>query len=243
MGGWADPENPVLASMTSLARELADPIRLTTLQVLAAEGPHTMSQLADAMGVSAPRLGNHLARLRAAGLVTVAHTGRHATYRLADAGIGEVLAALSRFANGGAAGVRPPFRGEAHGLARTCYDHVAGRLGVAVFATLVERQALRPPDGRTSELALGPERSAFLDLGVDPDVVRPGRRKLATACLDRTHRLPHLGGMLGKEVLDALLRRGLVQPQAGRRELRVTDRGRRELPELVPGFPAAAGRA
>jgi DNA-binding transcriptional ArsR family regulator len=52
-------------------------VRLTALQLLAAEGPHTMSQLAKALGVSASRLGNHLARLRAAGLVTVEHTGRH----------------------------------------------------------------------------------------------------------------------------------------------------------------------
>src|ERR671929_866326 len=110
MAGWLDPEDPVLASVTSLARELADPIRLTVLQVLAAEGPHTMSQLADAIGVSAPRLGNHLARLRAAGLVTVEHSGRHATYRVADAGIGDVLAALSRFASGEGDGVRPRLR-------------------------------------------------------------------------------------------------------------------------------------
>ncbi|MEV5747655.1 helix-turn-helix transcriptional regulator [Actinoallomurus sp. NPDC052308] len=241
MGGWLDPEDPVLASVTSLARELADPIRLTVLQVLAAEGPHTMSQLADALEVSAPRLGNHLARLRAAGLVAVEHSGRHATYRVAEVGIGEVLAALSRFADGGAAGARPRRRADAHGLARTCYDHAAGRLGVAVFAALVERGALVPPDGRTAELALGPDRSAFVELGVDPDAVRGGRRKLATACLDRTRRLPHLGGALGKEVLDAFVERGLVEPRPGTRDLRVTDRGLRELPALLPSLATAVG--
>ncbi|MCO5972117.1 ArsR/SmtB family transcription factor [Actinoallomurus soli] len=240
MAGWLDPEDPVLASVTSLARELADPIRLTVLQVLAAEGSHTMSQLADALGVSAPRLGNHLARLRTAGLVTVEHSGRHATYRVAEAGIGEVLAALSRFAGGGAADTRPHPRAEVHGLARTCYDHAAGRLGVAVFATLVERGALVPPDGRTAELALGPERSVFAEFGVDPDAVRPGRRKLATACLDRIQRLPHLGGALGREILDTFVERGLVEPRPGTRDLQVTERGLHELPALLPGFAAAA---
>lgn len=239
MSGWLDPENPVLGAVTSLARELADPIRLTALQVLAAEGPHTMSQLADALGVSAPRLGNHLARLRAAGLVAVEHSGRHATYRVAEAGIGEVLAALTRFAHGGAADTRPRPRAGAQGLARTCYDHTAGRLGVAVFAALVDRGALVPPDGRTAELALGSERSPFAEIGVDPDAVRAGRRKLATACLDRTQRLPHLGGALGKEVLDAFVERGLVEPRPGTRDLRVTERGLRELPALLPGFRSA----
>src|SRR6476620_7764309 len=101
MAGWIDPDNRVLSSVTALARELADPIRLSALQLLAAEGPHTMSQLADALGVSAQRLGNHLARLRTAGLVTVEHTGRHAVYRVGHGGVGEVLAALARYAGDG----------------------------------------------------------------------------------------------------------------------------------------------
>jgi DNA-binding transcriptional ArsR family regulator len=66
-------------------------------QLLATEGPHTMSQLAEALGVSPPRLGNHLARLRAAGLVTVEHAGRHAVYRVTGGGIADVLTALSRY--------------------------------------------------------------------------------------------------------------------------------------------------
>src|SRR3954468_3458838 len=101
MTGWVDPQAPVVASVTSLAGKLADPVRLTALQLLAAEGPHTMSQLAQALGVSAPRLGNHLARLREQGLVTVEHTGRHAVYRVAAPGLGDVLAALSRYAHAG----------------------------------------------------------------------------------------------------------------------------------------------
>ncbi|MFL6055362.1 MAG: hypothetical protein ACJ72W_21025 [Actinoallomurus sp.] len=84
-----------------------------------------------------------------------------------------------------------------------------------------------------------PDLSAFVELGVDPDAVRPGRRKLATACLDRTRRLPHLGGMLGKAVLDAFVARGLVEPVSGTRDLRVTERGLRELPVLLPGLVPA----
>ncbi|MEQ0559660.1 helix-turn-helix transcriptional regulator [Amycolatopsis sp. NEAU-NG30] len=235
MGGLVDPGNAVQGAIVELTRELADPVRLTALQVLAAEGPHTMVQLADALGVSAPRLGNHLARLRAAGLVTVEHTGRHALYRVGRDDLLPVLTALARYAGNDA--ITPPGRTAAGAdIAHTCYDHAAGRLGVAVFAMLVDRGALRPPDGSSSDVALGRDLAAFTDLGVTPEAVDPGRRRLATACLDRTNRVPHLGGVLGKEVLDALLAAGVVVRGPGDRELRITPRGRRRLATLLPGF-------
>jgi len=238
MGGLVDAGNAVQGAIVELTRELADPVRLTALQVLAAEGPHTMVQLADALGVTAPRLGNHLARLRAAGLVTVEHTGRHALYRIGREDLVAVLTALARYA--GNDSITPPDRAESGAdLAHTCYDHTAGRLGVAVFALLVERGALRPPDGSAAEMILGDDLSAFHDLGVTPAEVAPGRRRPATACLDRTHRVPHLGGVLGHEVLEAFLADGLVRRGTGDRELRITARGRRRFGALLPGFAPA----
>jgi DNA-binding transcriptional ArsR family regulator len=239
MGAWTDPQdNPVLASVTALARELSDPIRLTALQLLAVEGPHTMSRLADAIGVSPSRLGNHLTRLRAEGLVTVEHTGRHAVYGVADPAIGEVLSVLSRYATGGPVPGPPE---TPHETARTCYDHIAGRLGVAVYATLTEGGALVPP-AAGGELSLGSHHPAFDTLGVEVAAVVPGRRKLATACLDKSLRLPHLGGALGNAVLDAFLRDGLVTHGDGARELTVTPKGRDELPTLLPAL-GPVGRA
>lgn len=235
MGGLVDAGNAVQGAIVELTRELADPVRLTAVQVLAAEGPHTMVQLADALGVTAPRLGNHLARLRAAGLVTVEHAGRHAVYRVGREDLLPVLTALAHYA--GKDSIALPDRAESGAdLAHTCYDHAAGRLGIAVFALLVERGAVRPPDGSASEVSLGEDLSAFHDLGVTPEEVEPGRRRPATACLDRTHRVPHLGGVLGHEVLAAFLAEGLVRRGTGDRELRITPRGRRRFAALLPGF-------
>jgi DNA-binding transcriptional ArsR family regulator len=239
--GWTDLDEPVLATAAALAAELADPIRLTALQLLAAEGPHTMSRLAAALEVSAPRLGNHLTRLRAAGLVEVEHTGRHAIYRIADPGLGDVLAALSRYAGAALPTARPGREVTADDVAHTCYDHAAGRLGVALLGHLVERGALTAPDGRDEELRLGPDPAALVALGVEVVGLDPGRRKLATACLDRTHRLPHLGGALGAGVLDAWVDRRLLARTEGARTLALTALGRRELPRLVPGFVPGPG--
>jgi DNA-binding transcriptional ArsR family regulator len=176
-------------------------------------------------------MGNHLARLRDAGLVTVTHEGRHARYRVTRTDLGAVLTTLTQFAHGDAPSfARSPSRAD---LAHTCYDHAAGRLGVTVFATLVDRAALSTVEG---QVALGPNVSAFSDFGADPATVDAGRRKLVTACLDRSHRLPHLGGVLGAAVLSGLLREKLVRRVPDSRELAITSAGRKKLPTLLPGW-------
>jgi DNA-binding transcriptional ArsR family regulator len=215
-GGIVNGVTPdsVLGTAAAVARELADPVRLHVLQLLASEGPCTASRLADEIGVTAPRLGNHLARLREAGLVTVEHTGRHAIYRLTDGGLGDVLTPLLRYAG-----------------------YVAGLLGVRLFGHLVERGAVQRPDGRTGELALGPDPAALLELGVDPLDGAAPRRKIATACLDRTYRLPHLGGRLGGTILAALVRQGWVEQVPDSRVLLLTPSGAARFAVLLRAEP------
>jgi hypothetical protein len=174
-------------------------------------------------------MGNHLARLRDAGLVEVTHEGRHALYRSARDDLGPVLATLTRFVHGESF-TRSPSRAD---LAHTCYDHTAGRLGVSVFATLVARGALSTANERVD---LGPNALVFRDFDIDPTTVDVGRRKLAAACLDRSHRLPHLGGALGAAVLSALEEDNLVERVPDSRELVITSVGRRKLPTLLPGW-------
>jgi DNA-binding transcriptional ArsR family regulator len=245
-------DKPQLKAVAGIARELSDPVRIAVADLLG-DGPRTASQLADELGISAPRLANHLARLRAAGTVAVTHSGRHAIYRLTDARLTEALNALRALASTPGQTLPPPDRpvassGEAvsppgGGLsssrpadsslaqARTCYDHLAGRLGVAVFDHLVAAGALlAPPDTDNSEIVLGPGAAvAFAALGVDVDAVSPGRRKAATTCLDWTERRPHLGGALGAAILASTLGCGWVRKDRGRL-LTVTSAGRKNLP-------------
>lgn len=119
--------------------------------------------------------------------------------------------------------------------ARTCYDHLAGRAGVAVFKALVTRDVLRSPKRVPGEAELGAHASdVFAKLGVDLDVVRRERRRFATACLDWTERQPHLGGALGAALWGAFTARGWIARRPGTRAVAVTAAGAR-------GFKRALG--
>jgi DNA-binding transcriptional ArsR family regulator len=226
-------------AMARIARQLGDPVRIAVTDALA-EGPRTASELASGLGIQPPRLANHLTRLRAAGLVTVTRSGRHAIYRLADPRVTVALGALRALVPGGAVPPAPvpgrPPPGSPLAEARTCYDHLAGRAGVAVFDHLVAVGALLPPPGAdNSQVTLGPAAAAgFAALGVDVTAPLPRRRRPATTCLDWTERRPHLGGALGAAVLDSALAAGWVT-RAGGRVLAVTPAGREHLPSPVTG--------
>ena len=188
-----------------LLRELGDPTRLRVVDHLSNVGAATVSELAAALGVSLTALSNHLKRLRDAGLLTATASGRHVIYELADDGLQSLLPLLDRLTGRLAPEpLEPPSTPRA--AASTCYDHLAGRLGVELFARLLALGAIRErPDGTVE---LGDDPAPFTALGVK--VPEPGRRRFAFECLDAIHHRPHLGGALGAATLAALEQRGWV---------------------------------
>ena len=227
----ASASRELLDPRVALLKELADPVRLRVVDTLGNRGPSSVSELATALDLSLPQLSNHLRRLRNAGLVRVERVGRSAIYELADPGLEPLLPLLDSITGR----VAPRARGQQahHGRdfasARTCYDHLAGLLGVAIYAALVRKRALiGQPDGTVT---LGPEAKAtFARVGIDADAVRAatGRRRFAIECLDVTQHEPHLAGALGDAVARALLDRGWVKA-TDTREVRLTPRGRAGL--------------
>jgi DNA-binding transcriptional ArsR family regulator len=209
----------------ALLKELSEPVRLRVIDRLGHGGPATVSRLAAELGVSLPQLSNHLRRLRDAGLVTVERTGRHGIYKLADPGLELLLPLLDRITGrlSPADAAAPPSV-----PSRTCYDHLGGRIGVSLYSGLLERDAVRErPDGIVELGPAGPP--TFARLGVDVESVRPGRQRLAFACLDATERAPHLAGALADALADALIARKWVERAAGGRTIRLTGRGASEL--------------
>jgi DNA-binding transcriptional ArsR family regulator len=196
-----------------LLAELAHPVRLRVIDRLGQAGPATVSRLAQELDVPLPLLSNHLRRLREARLVNVERAGRHAVYSLADPGLEALTGVLDRVA--GRVAPRPDVPDTAFGRARTCYDHLAGRLGVELYRSLLERGAVRDrPDGTVE---LGPRADeAFRELGVEVAAVDPGRRRFAFECLDATERAPHLGGALGAAVAHGAVAAGWVKPTGDR---------------------------
>ena len=213
---------PVMDDRVRLLEDLANPVRYGVLTRLE-RGPATASELAVALGVSPTVLANHLRRLRDRGLVAVRHHGRHAEYELAEPGLRELFSVVN--------GLRPRATAEPAPsiVAGTCFDHLAGRLGVALFDALAEAGAIVPEDGG---VRLG--EGAAAELARYGAAVPAARRRLmAYACLDRSEGRPHLGGALGAELAGALIARGWVEPQPGSRAARVTAEGERRLGALL----------
>lgn len=219
-----------------LARRAAafgQPSRARMLLTLMDGTAHAAGNLAVVAGVSAATASAHLAALAEAGLVIRATAGRQRLYRIASHEVADALETLLRLdaASGGPAHLadsrqsrpRPPLH-----LARTCYDHMAGRLGVCITRALLADGALAPAADERYELtAAGEHRLARL--GIDCNDVRKCRRAFATACIDWTEREPHVGGALGAALCRHALEARWVTRMAGSRSLQVTDQGWRAL--------------
>src|SRR4051794_2290662 len=137
------------ADIAAVASLLADPARCSVLLALDDGRALPASVLADEAGVSRPTASSHLAKLTAAGLLRVEAHGRHRYYRLAGPHVAELLENLVRLSPPRPVrSLREGTRAARLRAARTCYDHLAGQLGVAVMGSLLDRSALIGGDGR-----------------------------------------------------------------------------------------------
>ena len=209
----------------ALLKLLSDPLRLRVIDRLGHLGPATVSEMAAELDVQLPQLSNHLRKLRDAGLVSVERNGRQATYDLADPGVEVLLPLLDRIT--GRTAPPPPERPD-FADCRTCYRHLAGRLGTELYDALVEHDALAPQVDGTIEL--GPQAGrVFKSLGVDTDRPHGTRKRFAFECLDCTENRPHLAGLMGDRVAEALAGKGWVERTDEPRVMQITPAGRRGL--------------
>lgn len=227
-------------NLAPIANLIGEPARAAMLSELLGGGALTATELATRAGVAPSTASEHLTRLVAGGLLHVQTQGRHRYYRLAGPQVARTLEALGahgRPDDGGDAFEREVLDGLRFG--RTCYDHLAGRLGVALRAALIERGVL-VEDG--AEHRVTPEGEAwFATLAIDLQAVRRARRSFARSCLDWSERRPHLAGALGAALLERLIELGWIVPQPGERAVRLTPAGRlgleRELGLRIPAPP------
>ncbi|MFF0311390.1 ArsR/SmtB family transcription factor [Streptosporangium sp. NPDC004379] len=219
--------------LAALAALLADPTRARFCLALLDGRAWSAGELARGAGVAASTASEHLSRLVEAGLLAEERQGRHRYVRLADPGVAQLIEDLAAHAGGPGGGrpvtLRASAAARAMAGARTCYDHLAGRLGVAVTDALTARGLLCQDAG----FALTREGLEWFVTGLGVGLPGSGRRPLARPCLDWTERRHHLAGAAGAALCSALLERGWVVRIGSGRALRVTGGGRRALAELL----------
>jgi DNA-binding transcriptional ArsR family regulator len=216
------------ADLATVAALMGDAKRASMLLALLGGEELAAHELAARADATSSLASAHLAKLIDGGLLLAERRGRNRYYRLADRHIAEAIEALLTIApQRRARGLRESSRGEAIRHARTCYDHLAGELGVALTDSL-ERQRLIGPHGDGFPLTtVGQERLG--ELGIDVDVLQHGRRALTRPCLDWTERRPHLAGSLGAALATRLLELAWVRRRPGTRAVTVTEAGRQRL--------------
>jgi DNA-binding transcriptional ArsR family regulator len=222
--------NAAFAETASLA---GDPARAGMLHALMDGRALTASELARVAGITPQTASGHLTQLTVGGLLTVEKQGRHRYHRLASPAVARMLESIMQVA-ADTAPRRKVFVGpsdRALRAGRTCYDHLAGHLGVALTDALVARGdiELTPDAGlvTTSGAAL------FARLGIDIDV--SGKRKgrmMCRPCLDWSERRPHLAGVVGAALCKHCLTQGWIKHVDGTRAVAVTVKGQRNFREV-----------
>ncbi|HKB79063.1 MAG TPA: helix-turn-helix transcriptional regulator [Thermoanaerobaculia bacterium] len=218
------------AGAARIAAAIGEPGRARMLYCLLDGHARTSTELAIVAGVSPSTASVHLKRLEREGLIRSAAQGRHRYYTLEGRDVARLLERLSVLAGGV---TRPFVPATPSGLraARTCYDHIAGALGVALHDRIVALRWLTPhrPDGEAAYAVTPAGNRAFAALDIDLAALRAQRRRFAYACLDWSERRPHVGGALGAAILHLAIRRKWVVRELDSRALRLTGAGQREM--------------
>ncbi len=227
---WHDRAMVYGIDIATIAALMGDTARANILSALMDGRARTASELAYCAGVSAPTTSSHLAKLTDAELLVVQAQGRCRYYRLASPTVGQALEALTLVASETPRRHRRPGpRDEAMRLARTCYDHLAGKLGVAVTNALIERDYLKPAG---QQFRLTPNGATFLaKIGVDLEP-RRSRRAFCRSCLDWSERRPHAGGALGAAIAARFFELRWIERLPDVRTVLITDLGYDKLWEL-----------
>jgi DNA-binding transcriptional ArsR family regulator len=218
------------ATVSRIAAAIGEPARVRILYCLMDGHARTSTELAIVAGVSPSTASVHLHRLKTEHLIKVLVQGKHRYYSLQGSEVAHALEGLSVLAGGSRDKFVPSAPSRLH-AARTCYDHMAGTLGVSLhdrFQALGWLSAVSTGGNDAYDVTLDGTK-AFEALGIDIDATRALRRRFACACLDWSERRPHIGGALGAALLKVALKRKWVIQDLDSRVLGVTGSGRREM--------------
>jgi DNA-binding transcriptional ArsR family regulator len=215
-------------NLANLSAQLSDRARAAMVIMLMDGSSRPTGELQIAANLSPSSASMHLSKLVRARVLSVAKGGRVKYYRIATAAVAQAIEALAIVASPGAA-IQAAGRSALNpfAFARTCYDHLAGKLGVEIVIALQREQIINAAGKSYEVTANGADWLGRLD--IDYQELRSGRRLLAAACLDFTERRPHLGGALGAALLQRMVDLEWIVKSRVPRAVRLTEKGKSEL--------------
>ncbi len=217
------------AAVSRIAAAIGEPARARMLYCLMDGRARTSTELAIVADVTTSTTSVHLQRLKTQRLVKVFAQGKHRYYSLEGANVATALEALSLL-GGGSRDAFVPNTPNWLRAARTCYDHIAGTLGVSLHDRFKALGWLAGGLGANNAYDLTPRGAkAFEALGIDVEATRKLRRRFAYACVDWSERRPHVAGAVGAALLNVVLTRKWVIQNLDSRALTITELGRREM--------------
>jgi DNA-binding transcriptional ArsR family regulator len=218
--------------LAQLAGAIAEPARARILCCLMDGHARTSTELAVVAEVSPSTTSVHLAKLKQQNLVKLMAQGKHRYYQLAGPEVATALEALLQLAGVPRQDFVPntPTRLR---KARTCYDHMAGEIAVAIHDSMMAKKWLRSDTNDDTTYDLNETGVSSLEqLGIDLTTTRKSRRRFACACMDWSERKPHLAGALGAALLSLMLKRAWLERDLDSRALSVTREGKMALRKL-----------
>ena len=216
---------PDLAAVASL---IADPARASMLSALLGDNALPAGELARLARITPQTASTHLAKLVKGNLLSVTALGRHRYFRLRDQNVAQALESLALLAGPArVTSLNDSLERKAIHRARTCYDHLAGALGVGLTQALMDHGFVEY-HGDAYEVTQAGE-TWFDSFGIDCSELQQKRRAFVKSCLDWSERKPHLAGALGAAVLRRLLDLKWLLRVRGSRAVKVTDLGRQQL--------------
>jgi DNA-binding transcriptional ArsR family regulator len=218
------------SNMVAAAMLIGDHTRAKMLTALMGGRALTATELADAAGITKQTGSTHLRKLLDARFVAMEAHGRHRYFRIADEEVAQILEGFMSFC------VRAGTHAHATGpkdlalrKARVCYDHLAGELGVLLYASLLQRQAF-DFNGATVALSAAGER-LICELGIDARLIRSQKRAACRVCMDWSERRHHLAGAVGAALLARVIELGWAVRDRSSRAIHFRPHGERSFRE------------
>ncbi|MFI5132033.1 MAG: ArsR/SmtB family transcription factor [Chitinophagales bacterium] len=227
-----DQSIPIEKHFGHVASLIGEKSRALMLWSLLDGRAYTATELAIAADVSFQSASNHLSQLLTAGLLRSEKQGRHKYYRFANDRVAQAvenIAALVPIARPTASINHCDLIGVKY--ARTCYDHLAGKVGVQLNQSLLKNKWLILRDNQYEISKAGNDQ--FENIGIDISAVQKLHRKFAYPCLDWSERNHHLGGALGAALLQSMIRNNWIRRVKHTREILITAKGKAEISRIL----------